>query len=250
MKPRVAFFDFASCEGCQLQVINLEEDLLALAHAVDIVSFREAMSEHSEPYDVAFVEGSITRKSDEDRLRKIRENAGTVVALGACAAIGGVNALKNLGDLDAVRREVYGSSAHLFETYATRPAGAVIKVDYCIPGCPIDAEEFLSVVKALLMGLKPEIPSYPVCVECKLDENPCLFDHDGFCLGPVTRAGCGAVCPKNRRGCLGCRGPVDDPAVQAEMEVLTQHGLSLEDALGKFQIFGGCLEVLQCQPER
>ena len=248
MKPRVAFFDFAGCEGCQLQVINLEEDILSLTEVVDIVSFREAMTEHSDAYDIAFVEGSITRESDEERLRKIRANAKVIVALGACACIGGVNALKNTRDLEIVRREVYSEDAALFETYATRPVDAVVKVDHYVRGCPIDGEEFLSVVKALLMGVEPDIPNYPVCVDCKLDENACVFEHGEFCLGPVTRAGCGALCPRNRTGCLGCRGPVDNPAINAEIEVLKKYGLTLDESLGKFQIFGGCLEVLQCQP--
>ncbi|HID74243.1 MAG TPA: NADH:ubiquinone oxidoreductase, partial [Thermoplasmata archaeon] len=165
MKPRVAFFDFAGCEGDELQVANLEEQIIDLLQQVDVVSFREVMKEHSDDYDIAFVEGSCTRESDEERLREIRRNAKLVVAIGACACIGGINSLKNHKDLTEVRRTVYGDQWDWFETYPARPIDAVISVDAYIHGCPIDRDEFLHVVKSLLLGKKPDIPNYPVCVE-------------------------------------------------------------------------------------
>lgn len=243
MKPKIAFFDFASCEGCQLQVVNLEAEMLDVVGAVEIVQFREAMTEKSDDYAIAFVEGSITREKDIPRLKKIREQAAVLVALGACATIGGVNCLKNFQPLDEVRKYVYGDKAEWYETFAARPLAAVVPVDYSIHGCPMHKEEFLKVVKALLLGKKPEIPNYPVCVECKRNGNVCVFELGMTCLGPVTRAGCGAWCPTYRDNCLGCRGLVPDPNTDAEKEVLKKHGLSVEEAIGQFRIFQGYAEV-------
>src|SRR3990172_3989499 len=174
-KPKIAFFDFTSCEGCQLTVVDSLQTHPELLQAVEIVQFREAMTEKGEDYLIAFIEGSCTRESDEARLRKIREQAAIIVALGACAHLGGVNALKYLHPLDDVRRYVYGDQAEQYETYDVRPIEAVIPVDFTIPGCPIDRNEFVAVVKALLLGKKPPIPDYPLCVECKLKENTCLY---------------------------------------------------------------------------
>lgn len=243
MKPKVAFFDFACCEGCQLQVVNLEEELPDVLNAVEIVQFREAMTEKSDDYAIAFVEGSITREKDIPRLKRIREQAKVLVALGACATIGGVNCLKNYHPLDEVRKYVYGDKADWYETFAARPIDAVVPVDYYIHGCPIHKAEFVKVVKALLVGKKPEIPNYPVCVECKRAGNVCVFELGMTCLGPVTRAGCGAWCPTYRDNCVGCRGLVPDPNTNAEKEVLQKYGLTVDQAIGSFRIFLGYSEV-------
>lgn len=243
MKPKIAFFDFASCEGCQLQVVNLEAEMLDVIGAVDIVQFREAMTEKSDDYAIAFVEGSITREKDIPRLKKIREQAAVLVALGACATIGGVNCLKNFKPLEEVRSYVYGDKAGWYETFAARPIDAVVPVDYYIYGCPIHKDDFVRTVKALLLGNKPEVPTYPICVECKRAGNVCVFELGQTCLGPVTRAGCGAWCTSNREGCAGCRGLVPDPNTNAEKEVLKKYGLSLEQAVGQFRIFLGNAEV-------
>ncbi|MCX7838720.1 MAG: NADH:ubiquinone oxidoreductase [Anaerolineae bacterium] len=237
MKPKVAFFDFTSCEGCQLTVVDSLQTHLDLLNAVEIVNFREAISERGEDYAVAFIEGSITRASDEARLKKIREQAAVLVALGACAHTGGVNAIKNLSPLDDVRKYVYGDKADWYETYPARPISAVVPVDAFIPGCPIDREEFIRVVKALLMGKKPPIPDYPMCVECKLKENVCMFDKGGFCLGPVTRAGCGAICPTYNDGCEGCRGPIPNPNQDAMKDVLQKHGLTVDLVMSRMTMF-------------
>ena len=242
-KPRVAFFDFASCEGCQLQVINLEEDLLQVVGAVEVVSFREAMKGHSDDYDIAFVEGSITRHSDEERLNGIRRCAKVLVALGSCAAFGGINCLKNFHDQEYVKKLVYGDKALLYETYPARPLKAVVPVDFEIPGCPINRNEFAMVVKAFLLGKKPEIPNFPVCVECKMAENICVFEKGTTCMGPVTRAGCGACCVTEGSFCWGCRGLVDDPNADSQRDVLATHGLSVQDVLGKFRLYTGFSEV-------
>jgi len=236
-KPKVAFFDFTSCEGCQLTVIDSLQTYPELLQAVDIVQFREAMSEKGENYLVAFIEGSCTRESDETRLKAIREQAGIVVALGACAHLGGINALKYLHPLEDVRRYVYGDQAEWYETYDARPIDAVIPVDHFIPGCPIDRDEFIMVVKALLLGKKPPIPDYPVCVECKLRENVCLFTRGKVCMGPVTRAGCKAICPTYGQSCEACRGFITNPNDESMRQVLAQHNLTIDQVKSMYSLF-------------
>ncbi len=238
MKPKVAFFDFSSCEGCQLTVVDSLQTHLDLLDAVDIVQFREAISERGEDYAVAFVEGSITRPSDEERLKAIRDQAAVLVALGACAHLGGVNAIKNLSDLAGVRQYVYGDKAEWYATYAARPLSAVVKVDGFIPGCPIDRREFVEVVQAVLRGKKLPIPDYPLCVECKLKENVCIFHKGGVCAGPVTRAGCGAICPTYGSGCEGCRGLIPNPNQDSMKTVLAEHHLSPQDIMARMTMFG------------
>jgi sulfhydrogenase subunit delta len=241
MKPRVAFFDFASCEGCQLEALNLNPDeLLDLVMAADIVNFREAMSERSDNFDIAFIEGSVTREADVPRLGKIRQQAKILIALGACATIGGVNCLKNHMPMEEALKIVYGKDAGNYDTIPTRPIDEVVHVDYYVRGCPPVTSEVLKVIKAILLGKKPEIPNYPVCVECKWSGNVCAFERAMTCLGPVTRAGCGAICIKAGRNCWGCRGLVDEPNLDSEKDILREHGLTLEQALQKFQIYNTC----------
>ncbi len=238
-KPRVAFFSFSSCEGCQLVVLTIEEQLLELVNLIDIVSFREAMSEKSDEYDIAFVEGSITRTSEIERIKKIRDTAKVIIALGACATIGGVNCLKNQFEMDKVKDIVYGNMSDNYETIPARPIEAVIKVDYWIQGCPIDKDEFIEVTKAILLGKSPRIPDYPVCVECQMRENVCLFEKGMVCLGPVTRAGCKAICPTYNDGCTGCRGLIDDPNLSSHKNLLSEHGLTVDEAISQYMLFGG-----------
>ena len=239
-KPKVAIFDFACCEGCQLQIVNLEEEILDLIGAVDVVEWREAMSEQSHEYDIALVEGSITRQEDEERLEIIRSRAKVLIALGACAAIGGINKLKNNFDLEEVKKCVYGKDANMphLNTAETRALDEVVKVDYKIHGCPIDRKEFTYIIRSLLMGKKPEIPEYPVCVECKAKGNPCLWEYGQVCLGPIIRAGCGARCPSSGFRCFGCRGYVDEPNVNAAKDVMEKYGLTVEDLKSKMVLFG------------
>jgi len=236
-KPKIAFFDFSSCEGCQLTVVDSLQTHPELLQAVEIVQFREAMTEKGEDYLVAFVEGSCTRESDEARLKKIRQQAAVVVALGACAHLGGVNSLKALHPLDEVRKYVYGDKADWYETYDARPIDAVIPVDFAIPGCPIDRDEFLDVVKALLLGKKPPIPDYPLCVECKLKENVCLFTKGQVCMGPVTRAGCKAICPSYGQSCEACRGFISNPNDTSMRNLLEEHGLTPEALTSMYTMF-------------
>jgi len=228
-KPKIAFFDFTSCEGCQLTVVDSLQTYPELLDVVEIVQFREAISERGEDYQIAFIEGSCTRPGDEERLQKIRQQAGLVIALGTCAHLGGVNTMKSLHGLDEVRRYVYGDHADWYDTYDARPIEAVIPVDLAIPGCPIDRDEFIGCVKALLLGKKPPIPDFPVCVECKLKENACLYTLGKVCLGPVTKAGCKAICPTYGQPCEACRGPISNPNDASMQQVLEKHGMTLEE---------------------
>jgi sulfhydrogenase subunit delta len=223
-RPKVAFFDFASCEGCQLTVIDALQTHPDLLGAVEIVQFREAMSEKQEDYVIAFVEGACTRPGDEARLNAVRNQATLVVALGACAHLGGVNTVRNRQSSDEVKRYVYGELGKLDESYPARPIGAVISVDAFIPGCPIDREEFVRAVKALLQDRQPLIPDHAVCVECKLKENPCVLLCGRICLGPVVRAGCGAICPAVGVGCEGCRGLISHPNLEELQAELLRRG--------------------------
>jgi len=239
-KPRIAIFDFACCEGCQLQIVNMEEDLLNLLSVVDPVEWREAMSDQSDEYDIAIIEGSITRAKDEEPLRLIRERAKILIALGACATIGGVNKLKNNFDLGEVREAVYGAAASMphLTTAPVKAIHEVVKVDYNVHGCPIRAEELAYIVRCLLAGKEPVIPDYPVCVECKLRENCCRYEYGEVCLGPITRAGCGAHCPSNGFWCFGCRGYVDKPNVEAARQVMARYHRTVEDLRDKMLLFG------------
>jgi sulfhydrogenase subunit delta len=239
-KPKVAVFDFACCEGCQLQIVNLEEEILDLIGAVDVVEWREAMSEQCPEYDIAIVEGSITRPADEQRIKAIRNKTKVLVAIGACATIGGVNKLKNNFDLEDVKKCVYGKNANMphLDTEMTKAVDEVVKVDYKVHGCPMDKSEFTYVIRCLLMDKKPDIPEWPVCVECKAKGNPCLWDYEQVCLGPIIRAGCGARCPSSGFRCFGCRGYTDNPNVDAAKDVMEKYGLTVEELKSKMVLFG------------
>jgi coenzyme F420-reducing hydrogenase gamma subunit len=237
-RPRVAFFDFSSCEGCQLQMVNNEAALLDFLSLVRVVNFREAMTEASDDYDIAFIEGSITRQDEIDRLRFIRTRAKVVVALGSCACFGGVNRLKNrFADLAWVKETVYGDAP--VETDVVRRVDEVIPVDLQIFGCPVRKEEVEKIVTNVVLGKKVAHPKYPVCMECTAHGNACLFDLGEPCLGPVTRAGCGAWCPDNRAGCWGCRGPADDPNLKQLEQLMDKRGFSREALLDRLDCFGG-----------
>jgi len=236
-KPRIGFFDFTGCEGCQLTVLNLEEKLLELLELVEIVEFREVMSEQCDQLDIAFVEGSICKSSEAERLRIIRDKATTLVALGACADTAGVNALSHFRDLKEMRREIYGGDHPPTMTDIPLPLSSFVKVDHRVPGCPIDGREFLEVLQALLLGRPPQLPSYSVCVECKLAELQCSFERDQVCLGPVTRAGCNALCLAAGDRCRGCRGLIDNPRSGPYYRILEDYGLTEEDILEEFRTF-------------
>ncbi|HLE12117.1 MAG: hypothetical protein A2504_12205 [Bdellovibrionales bacterium RIFOXYD12_FULL_39_22] len=224
-KPKVGFFDFASCEGCQIELTNFGDvAFLELINHIDIVEFREAMSEKAGKLDIAFIEGSFTRESDRKRLEEIRKRSAIVIAYGACAATGGINALKN--HQHDYHECVYGKDAkapHLASNIAL-PISAAIKVDYSVYGCPMSRDEFIRIVSHLLHDKQPIIPNHPVCMECKLNETICRF-HDGdHCLGVVARAGCGAPCPKDGIPCEACRGFVSTPNVDSLVKTLINKG--------------------------
>jgi coenzyme F420-reducing hydrogenase gamma subunit len=249
-KPRVAIFDFACCEGCQLQIVNMEEELLDLITVVEPVTWREAMTEESEDYDIALIEGSITRPQDEERLKKIRENADILVALGACATIGGVNRIKNNFDLDEVKRYVYGDAAQMphLNTASTKSAGEVVNVDYYVHQCPMNKDEFAYIIRCLALGKEPVVPDYPVCVECKARGTVCRYEYGEICLGVVTRAGCGAPCPSEGLWCFGCRGLAPDNNVPAAMEVMEEYDKSMDDLKEKLILFNSETEYTEEEP--
>ncbi len=240
-KPRVAFFDFSCCEGCQLCVLNLTaEQLLDLLNVVDIVEFREAISETSDNgYDVAIVEGSITRDSDIPRLEKIRETASVLVCLGACSSMAGINALKNFQTMEACQNEVYPEAPNKYETALARAVDEIVKVDAHIPGCPIDTTEFVKVVKNLVLGKDLDIPTYPVCIECKKSENVCVYEEGRHCLGPVIRAGCGAICPGKGGYCFGCRGLIPDANLESMREIMDKYNMPFDKIDDRFKLFFG-----------
>ena len=245
-KPRVAIFDFACCEGCQLQIVNMEEEIIDLLGGVDVVEWREALSEQSEEYDIAIIEGSITRPEDEERIKDIRSKAKVLIAIGACATMGGINKLKNnFDDLEEVKRCVYADAAtkpHL-ETAMTKAVDEVVDVDFKVHGCPMEPKEFAYIVRCLLMGKTPEIPDYPVCVECKRKENICRWEYGEICIGPIIRAGCGAKCPSASFRCFGCRGYIDNPNVDAAKDVMDKYGLTVEQLQSKMVLFGSRQEA-------
>jgi sulfhydrogenase subunit delta len=239
VKPTVGFFEFSCCEGCKLQILEMEDQLLDILSLVDIVEGREIMDDQADHMTIAFVEGSITRESEIPRLEEIRGKCDLLIAIGACATMGGVNAIKNRHKEEDVRSIVYGDKAHLWtDTIPTRPLSECVKVDYELQGCPVNGGEFLSVVKALLTGQTPHIKDYPQCMECKLKENVCLFDKGEMCLGPVVRAGCDVICPTLGQGCEGCRGLISNPNLSAQIDVLAEHGLTVKDVLDNFTLFG------------
>jgi coenzyme F420-reducing hydrogenase gamma subunit len=237
MKPRIGFFDFTGCEGCQLTILNLGEQLLDLLDLVDIVEFREVQNNCSGPLDIAFVEGSICRQDEIDRLRLIRERSKTLVVLGACADLAGINALHGEVDPGKLVTEIYGSASAHLQVGPTRSVKEVVQVDHRIPGCPIDGREFLSVLQALLLDRSPELPGFAVCVECKLAELPCTFEQGIVCLGPVSRAGCNALCIAGGDRCRGCRGLVDNPRDGSYQRVLQEYDRTVDDILEEFRTY-------------
>lgn len=241
-RPRVAFFEFSSCEGCQLQILNNETTLLDFLSLVEVVNFREGMTEKSDDYEIAFVEGSITRGDEVKRLKQIRKNAKILVALGSCACFGGVNQLKNrFKNIDWVKKRVYGK--HPIDSDLVRAVEDIVPVDLRIYGCPIKKEEVEKIVLHIALGKSIVIPKYPVCMECKANENICLFDLGEPCLGPITRAGCDSWCPNERAGCWGCRGPAEDANVAQMKKIMKEYGFSQQTIMERLDCFGGFKKI-------
>ncbi|MCA9079280.1 MAG: oxidoreductase [Planctomycetaceae bacterium] len=220
-KPRLAVLKFASCDGCQLSLLDCEDELLAIAGAVDIAYFLEATSSvRPGPYDVALVEGSITTPHDLERVRQIRKQAGFLVTIGACATAGGIQSLKNWADHEEFMRCVYAQPEFISTLSTSTPIAAHVPVDFELRGCPISRHQLVEVLAALIAGRKPRTPTHSVCLDCKRRGTVCVEVAQGIpCLGPITQAGCEAICPAYNRGCFGCYGP----AAQANCDSLVDH---------------------------
>jgi sulfhydrogenase subunit delta len=237
-RPKLAVWKFASCDGCQLSLLDLEDELLDIAGAVDIAYFRVATSRESRgPFDLSLVDGSITTPHDLERIRDVRRRSRYLVSLGACATAGGIQALRNFHDVREFTSLVYATPEYI-ETLATSTGMAEhVPVDFELRGCPVNKRQLLEVVSAFLMGRRPAIPSHSVCVECKLRGNVCIMVTGTPCLGPVTHAGCGALCPTYQRGCYGCYGPMEAPNTASLARAFQASGFSERDLTRVFRTF-------------
>lgn len=227
-RPKLAVWKFASCDGCQLTLLDCEDDLLPLAATVQIAHFREATrTVLAGPYDLSLVEGSITTPEDAKRIQEVRRISKVLVTIGACATAGGVQALRNFRDVNEFRSIVYAKPEYI-ATLATSTAIAQhVRVDFELQGCPIDKRQLLEVISAFLNKRKPAVPAHSVCVECKLRGNVCVMVARGTpCLGPITHAGCGALCPTYDRGCYGCFGPMETPNAPSLTRTFLANGTS------------------------
>ncbi|MFK4088360.1 hypothetical protein ACI2LF_29875 [Kribbella sp. NPDC020789] len=242
--PTLAVFKLASCDGCQLTVLDCEDELLALAGRVRIANFLEASSTILPgPYDVALVEGSITTPADAERIRRIRAESRVLVAIGACATAGGIQALRNFGDVAEFASVVYARPEYIQTLATSTPVADHVPVDFELRGCPIDRRQLLEVLTAFLAGRKPDLPDTSVCTECKRRGLTCVMVADGTpCLGPVTHAGCGALCPAYRRGCFGCFGPMTRPNVAALVSRLRAAGMIGDEVDRVFHTFTAAAE--------
>ena len=216
-KQTLAVWKFASCDGCQLSLLDLEDELLALADSLDVAYFLEASSAAVDgPYDVSLVEGSITTAHDADRIREVRAKSQTLITIGACATAGGIQALRNFADVEEFARVVYASPDYISTLRTSTPISAHVPVDFELMGCPINKHQLLEVISAHLNRRRPRVRAHSVCVECKRRGTVCVMvAHGTPCLGPVTHAGCGALCPAYDRGCYGCFGPKETPNTQS-----------------------------------
>jgi sulfhydrogenase subunit delta len=229
--PRLAVWKFASCDGCQLTLLDCEDDLLNLVGELDIAYFLEATSAVSGgPYDLSLVEGSVTTAHDAERIREVRRLSRRLVTIGACATSGGVQALRNNADVAEFTAQVYASPQYISTLATSTPISAHVPVDFELRGCPIDKSQLVDVVASYLQGRRPNVASTSVCTECKRRGNVCvLVAHGTPCLGPVTHAGCGALCPSYNRGCYGCFGPMESPNTRSLNRKLRAVGMPERD---------------------
>ena len=247
-KPKIAVFAFTSCEGCSLMILNLEDEMLDLLGKVELVNFREAIDERRDDFDIAIIDGAITMEHEVHELKEIRARAKVLIAMGACAVQGGLYYLKNYHDPEFASKYVYGDKAGCFVSLPVRPVSHYVSVDYNLYGCPMDKREFVEVVRSLMLVKKPNIPNYPICNECRMAENVCVFDKGQYCFGPISRAGCGAICPAHGRGCCGCRGLVDKPFVLSHRNILKERGMDVDEMLERFREFNGYWEDTHGRP--
>jgi sulfhydrogenase subunit delta len=246
-KPKLAVWKLASCDGCQLTLLDCEDELLAVAGAVEIAHFAEAGLESAVegPYDVSLVEGSVTTERDARRILEIRDASRFLICIGACATAGGIQALRNFGDIAEFTSVVYARPDYIATLAASTPVASHVRVDFELRGCPIDRRQLLELLTALLAGRKPQIPSHSVCYDCKLRGTSCVMVSRGVpCLGPVTQAGCGAICPAFDRGCYGCFGPVANPNLAALTAQLRRLGMTEQEVERVFTTFNAASPAL------
>ena len=239
MKPRLAVWKFSSCDGCQLTLLDCEDELLGIAEAIDIVYFLEATrNQGPPPYDVSLVEGSISTPHEAEKIKEIRRDSRLLITIGACATAGGIQALRNTRDHDALRASVYPSPEFIDALDTSTPIADHVTVDYELRGCPIDKYQLIEAISALLKGRNPSVPTYSQCAECKLAGTACVMVTKGIpCLGPVTQGGCGNLCPSVGRGCYGCFGPKEGAntgALAAELAALGADKREIRDLFGGF----------------
>ena len=259
-RPKLGVFKFASCDGCQLSILNLEEDLLALGQALDIAYFPEASSDMNPgPYDIALVEGSITTAGDAHRILSVRQQTNVLITIGACATAAGIQALRNWADVEAFKRAVYPSPEYIQTLNTSTPISEHVHVDFELWGCPIDKNQLLRVITDLVAGVQPRLPADSVCLECKRRGNVCVLVAKGMpCLGPVTRTGCGAICPSMGRDCYGCFGPSEGarkgPGLPPNTASLAKHfhrelQLIPVEVLRRFRGINGAVESFKHESE-
>jgi coenzyme F420-reducing hydrogenase gamma subunit len=249
--PRLAVWKFASCDGCQLSLLDCEDQLLAVAGALEIVNFPEiSRAVVKGPYDLALVEGSITTPHDAERIRAIRHASKHLVTIGACAAAGGIQALRNFKDVKEFASIVYARPDYIEVLSKSTPIADHVFVDFELRGCPINKLQLIEVISAFLNGRKPAIPPCSVCIECKRRGAVCVMVARGVpCLGPVTQAGCGAVCPAYTRGCYGCFGPKETPNTAALSARWRHLGVNQQDLVHAFRGFNAWAEPFRKQSE-
>jgi coenzyme F420-reducing hydrogenase gamma subunit len=251
-RPKLAVWKFASCDGCQLSLLNCEQELMSVAQAVEIAYFPEATSAQVEgPYDLSLVEGSITTAHDAERIEQVREMSKWLVTIGACATSGGIQALRNFADVEQFTSAVYAHPEYISTLDRSTPIAAHVTVDFQLRGCPIDRGQLLEVVAAFVQGRQPRIPTYSVCVECKRRGAVCVAVAHGMpCLGPVTQAGCGALCPAFNRGCYGCFGPQDTANTASLAQRLLEGGMQPVDVQRFFRTFNAGAEAFRAESQR
>lgn len=224
-KIKLAVWKLASCDGCQLQLLNLEDHFLELSEKMTFAYFPEGFR-NTIPgrYDISLVEGSITTPHDETRIHHIRRASRVVVAMGACATSGGIQALRNFNDVRKWLGMVYPRPELLETLKKSTPLSDHIQVDLELRGCPVSTSQLIKTLMAFSRGRKPQLPTHSLCMECKRRGHVCVTVADGIpCMGPVTQAGCGAICPAYGRGCYGCYGPCDTPNTAALRRLWNQH---------------------------
>ena len=251
-KPTIAVWKFASCDGCQLTLLDCEDELLAVTDRVQIAYFLEATrATIAGPYDLSIVEGSVTTEHDIERIRTIRESSRFLVTVGACATSGGIQALRNYSDIDEYLGIVYATPSFISTLATSTPISDHVHVDFELRGCPIDKHQLLEVLTAFIGERRPNVPGHSVCVECKLRGNVCVMVSNGTpCLGPITHAGCGALCPSYARGCYGCFGPAEDSNPTSMSEQLERLGVGRVDLVRMLRTFNTNAEPFRAESER